>query len=206
MALFPWLDPITAPLVFALGMPLSAGDLFGFATGLLCVGLTVRASIWNFPTGIVNSLTLGLVFLQTRLYADATLQVLFILLSAQGWWLWANGRGGRPDDPVGRASPRHHALLAGGVILAVPVLWWGLTLVKGASPWIDSAITAASVAAQVLLNQRKLETWAWWIGIDLVSIPLYWSRGLPLIAVLYIVFLFMCVQGWRSWRALPVAA
>ncbi len=190
--MFPWLDPLTAPRFFVLGMPLSAGDLAGFASGLLCVALTVRASIWNFPVGILNS--------------DATLQVLFVLLSVQGWWLWAHGRGGSPDDPVGRTSPRDHAALAAGVLVTVPVLWWVLTEVKGASPWIDSAITAASVAAQVLLNQRKLETWAWWIVIDVVSIPLYWSRGLPLIAVLYAVFLCMCVQGWRAWRALPVAA
>jgi nicotinamide mononucleotide transporter len=202
----PWLDPLTAPLFTVLGMPLSGGDLFGFASGIVCVALTVRASIWNFPAGILNSAALGLVFLQTRLFADASLQVLFIVLSVQGWWLWVHGQGGRPDDAVGRTTWQQQVQLLAGVAVAVPILWWGLTQVKGASPAIDAAITAGSVAAQILLNQRRLETWWWWMAIDVVSIPLYWARGLPLIAVLYMAFLLMCVQGYRSWRVLPVAS
>ena len=201
----PWLQPLTAALLTVWGMPLSVGDLLGFASGIVCVGLTVRASIWNFPAGIVNSIVLGLVFLQTRLFADAALQILFVALSLQGWWLWAHGRGGRPGDPVGRTSAKQHAILLTGVAVAIPVLWWGLTEIKGASPLIDAAITAGSVAAQLLLNQRRLESWIWWIAIDLVSIPLYWARGLPLISVLYMVFLCMCLRGWTSWRELPVA-
>lgn len=57
-----FLEPLTRPLWLVMSMPLSIGDVLGFATGLLCVWLTTRASIWNFPTGILNSAILGLVF------------------------------------------------------------------------------------------------------------------------------------------------
>jgi nicotinamide mononucleotide transporter len=88
------------------------------------------------------------------------------------------------------------------------VLWKVLGLLKGSVPIIDALVTSLSLAAQWLLNRRMLENWAWWIAVDLISIPLYVSRGLPLIAVLYVVFLLLCVQGHLRWRrhVAPVAA
>jgi len=47
---------------------------------------------------------------------------------------------------------------------------------------------------------RRLECWVMWIGVDLISIPLYWQRSLPLTAVLYIVFLLICIAGFIDWR------
>lgn len=181
------------------GMPLSWGDLIGFVTGLLCVFLTVRASIWNFPAGIANSLVLGLVFFHQRLFSDASLQVVFIALSIQGWWLWARG-GAAVDLRVTRSDGMEWTSLVVVAAAAWFVLWKLMVLVKGAAPPIDALITSMSLAAQWLLNRKKLDNWFWWIAVDLVSVPLYWSRGLYLISLLYLVFLGLCVSGFVTWR------
>jgi nicotinamide mononucleotide transporter len=67
--------------------------------------------------------------------------------------------------------------------------------------WL-TAIASLSLAAQWLLNRRALETWVFWIGVDVISVPLYLSRGLPLIAALFAIFLVLCVQGLRRWQRL----
>ena len=60
-------------------------------TGGACVYLTVRENVWNFPVGIANSVFFLFLFVGARLYADAALQVVFVALGVQGWYLWLRG-------------------------------------------------------------------------------------------------------------------
>lgn len=196
------LAPLTAPLFVVASMPMSAGDILGFLTGVICVWLTARANVWNFPAGILNSLILGLVFLEQRLFADASLQIVFIVLSAIGWWEWLSRQHARESSPVFATSPKEQVTLITIAALTTLLLWQVLVWLKGACPPVDALITALSLCAQWQLNTRKLSSWAWWIAVDLISVPLYWYRGLPLIAGLYVVFLLICLKGWWHWRSL----
>lgn len=194
------LEAITAPLLTVANMPMSVGDILGFVTGILCVWLTARANVWNFPTGIVNSAILGLVFIQQRLFADASLQIVFIVLGFAGWVQWVRGKHAEESSPVFRSSLRELVVLGIGALVATIAIWQLLIWARGSAPILDALITALSLCAQWLLNRRALENWVWWIVVDVISIPLYWSRGLPLIAALYVVFLLLCVKGWLAWR------
>jgi nicotinamide mononucleotide transporter len=193
------LEALTAPWFHLAGIPLSIGDVSGFATGLVCVALAAKGSILNFPFALVNSLILGAVFFQARLFGDMTLQAVFFALGVIGWIQWASAGAG------GATRPKDYRTLdfAVGALVVVSltlVLRKILVLMGGAAPWPDAVITSASLWAQWLLNRKSISSWAWWIGVDLVSVPLYWSRSLPLIAILYVVFLGLCVQGWLTWR------
>ena len=196
------LAPLTAPLFIAAGMPMSAGDILGFVTGVICVWLTARANIWNFPAGILSSAILGLVFVQQRLFADASLQIVFIVLAVIGWRKWLTHQHSQNTAPVFSSSAREQVILLGIASITTILLWQLLIRLKGASPPVDALITALSLCAQWQLNRRQISSWAWWIAVDLVSIPLYWSRDLPLIAGLYVIFLLICLRGWRHWREL----
>jgi nicotinamide mononucleotide transporter len=196
---------LTHPVLVIAGMPMSWGDLAGFATGITCVWLAARAIIWNFHFGILNAAILGLVFLQQRLFADASLQIVFIVLNARGLQAWRAGQQLSEAAPVFRITRSDTVRSMLAIACMVPVLWWVLGLMKGSAPLVDACVTSLSIVAQWLLNRRVLENWIWWIVVDLISIPLYVSRGLPLIAVLYVVFLLICLQGYVRWRALVAA-
>ena len=185
---------------FQLGtVDLTWGDGLGFATGLLCVWLTAKASPWNFPWGILNSAILGIVFLDQKLFADSALQVVFIVLSVQGWWQWSAPRR-RQTIGFRTTTLREQTQLLGVAIGVALLLWLVLVELRGSSPPLDALITALSLCAQWQLNRRQVSSWYWWIAVDLISVPLYWSRGLYLIAGLYVVFLALCVRGLRNWR------
>jgi len=103
---------LTHPVYVVAGMPMSWGDMAGFLTGIVNVWLAARAHVWNFHFGILNAAILGLVFLQQRLFADASLQVVFIVLNLRGLLQWRAGHTVRESDPVFRLA--HGELLVHG--------------------------------------------------------------------------------------------
>ncbi|MBP9946463.1 MAG: nicotinamide mononucleotide transporter [Vicinamibacteria bacterium] len=173
-----------------------------FVTGAACVWLTVRANIWNFPIGLVNTATFSVVFFEARLYGDAALQVVYFVLGLVGWYLWLFGGVHRTALRVVRASAMERAVVAAAVIGGTLVLWRTLHSVGGSASFWDAWTTCLSLGAQWLLTRKRLETWHLWILVDIVYVPLYISRGLNLTALLYAVFLVMAVMGLRHWRLL----
>ena len=62
-------------------------EILGFLTGAASVLLAVRESAWNWPVGIATHLFPDL-FWKAKLYADALLQIVYIVISIFGWWNW----------------------------------------------------------------------------------------------------------------------
>ena len=210
------LAPLNAVL-FTLGNDqVSVSELLGFGTGAACVWLTVAARISNFPVGIANSAFFLVLFASARLYADSGLQVVYIVLGFLGWWQWLHGGTSRGRLVVARAGWR---LLAGCVVFVVASTW-GLTLLLGwardIAPFWDALTTGLSLAAQFLLNAKRIENWAFWIIADVIYVPLYVVKRLDLTAIVYVLFLALCFAGVATWRralraelapgALPVTA
>jgi nicotinamide mononucleotide transporter len=194
------LAPLNAVL-FRLGSDqVTAAELLGFVTGAASVWLTVRARISNFPVGIANSAFFLVLFGSARLYADSGLQVVYIALGFAGWWQWLNGGQDRSRLEVGRSG----AWLLAGCATFVVAATWGLTLLLRAAddiaPFWDALTTAISLAAQFLLNAKKIENWAFWIAADLIYVPLYMVKRLDLTALVYVLFLGLCAAGVASWR------
>jgi nicotinamide mononucleotide transporter len=179
--------------------PFGLTEALGFVTGALCVYLVVRENVWNFPVGIANSAFFLALFAGARLYGDAALQVVYIALGFQGWYLWLRGGENRTPLRVERASRR----LLAGVAAFVVAGTAGLTLffrhVNDSAPFLDALTTALSLGAQYLLNRKAVENWWLWMTADVLYIYLYSTKGLHLTAVLYFVFLCLCVAGLWSW-------
>lgn len=180
--------------------PISWTETFGFVTGAACVFLVVRQNIWNFPLGLANNIFFLVLFGQARLFADAGLQIVYIVLGVQGWYNWLFGGKGRSALHVRRASWPLLLLTLGFVPLGTWLLMLMLRAMNGAAPLLDALTTALSLAAQFLLNRKVLENWWLWITADVIYIYLYLTRELRLTAVLYAVFLCLCIAGVLRWR------
>ncbi|PWW62429.1 nicotinamide mononucleotide transporter [Actinokineospora spheciospongiae] len=196
------LEPLRATAFTAFGAATSWMEVVGFVTGALCVWLVARQNAWNWPIGIVNNVAFFALFATAGLYADAWLQVVYLVLALYGWWAWLRGGTRNGALTVSRTTAAQWwVLLAVGVVATV-----GLTLVLNHAtdstvPFPDAVTTVLSLLATWGQARKKVECWWLWITADVVYVPLYAYKGLWLTALLYLGFIALCVLGLRSWRA-----
>jgi len=189
-------DSLFAP-VMVFGQESSWLELIAVATGLITVGLAAKNHVLNWPTGLVNVACSFILLMRVKLYADSALQIFFAVLSIYGWIHW---RGGGTPAPVIRCPWRELILAFAVTIVATAGIYLALTWwTDGRLPVFDASILTLSVLATYLQARRAIESWVVWILVDVISIPVYIERGLPVFAGLYAVFLAICFFGLWYW-------
>ena len=170
-------------------------------TGFTCVWLAAREALWNFPVAIFSCLLYIFIYYQKALYADSGLQVLFIALSAYGWYEWLYG--GRNQTPLAVSHTRPAEWAGAAVFVAAFTAGFGYYLghhTDSSFPYLDSFTTGTSLAAQFLLMRKRLENWWLWLLVDVIYVPVLWLKQLYPTSLLYAVYLVLASYGYWQWR------
>jgi nicotinamide mononucleotide transporter len=181
-------------------LPITLSETFGFLTGLLSVWLVVRENVWNWPVGIVNSVFFVFVFWHARLFADMSLQFLYVALGFLGWYQWLYGGEQKSALHISSIKWPLVAILSLVGLAATAGMTLYLRSVHDSSPFLDALTTVLSLIAQFLLTKKILQNWYVWMTADVLYIGLYLYKGLALTSLLYLVFLSLCCLGWKEWR------
>lgn len=181
-------------------LPLDFTEALGFATGAICVWLVTKGNIWNWPVGLVNNIFFAVLFWKARLFADCGLQGIYFILGIYGWRQWLHGGENQSRMKVSKSTRTEWVVLLVFIPVGTLLLRSLLIAVNGSAPFFDSLTTVLCLSAQYLLCRKRIENWFFWILADIIYIPLYFTKGLPLIAVLYAGFLILCLVGWSRWR------
>lgn len=181
-------------------------EAFAALVGAVSVYLSVREKVWSWPTAIVNVTLYIFVFYQAKLYADMGLQVVYIVLSVYGWYNWLHGGERHAALHVSR-TPKSQRLVLPVVVVAMTVLLGTMfdRLTDASLPYLDSALTSASLVAQWMMTRKYLENWLVWIVADVAYVMMFLYKDLFLTAALYAVFLVLAVLGYRGWRRSLIA-
>ena len=199
--------PVVISLGLALGailrlLPFSWLETFGFISGAWGVWLQVRENVWNWPVQLVSSALYVVVFFQARLFADTSLNVLYILLYLLGWYWWLRGGENHSTLHIGRLSWRLGGLLTLAGALGTAILTVFLGAVHDSAPFLDALTTVMSLVALFLTGRKLLESWWLWIAVNLIYIGLYLYKDLVLTSILYAIFAALSVVGLINWRRL----
>jgi nicotinamide mononucleotide transporter len=203
--------PVVLSVAFAAGaatriLPFDWLETFGFITGAWGVWLQVRENVWNWPIQLVSSALYVAVFFNARLFSDAGLNVVYVVLYVFGWYSWLRGGADHRALGITRISLRQVLLLS--AVAAVATTGWTavLTSIHDSAPFLDGLTTVLSLIALFLTGRKIFESWHLWIFVNIVYIGLYVYKQLDLTAVLYGIFAALSVAGLLNWRRLLPAA
>lgn len=169
--------------------------------GLASVFFSMKENILVFPTGIISTLIYVYICLIVGLYADMGINAYYFIMSIYGWHVWSKPTKVGETRPVTWLSNRgilNSLLLFGSSHL---LLYFVLSNYTDSivAHW-DSFTTSTAFVGMWLMAKKKVENWIAWIITDLVSIPLYFHKGLILTSVQFLVFTVLAVMGLIAWR------
>ena len=168
--------------------------------------LAVRQHILCWLCWIISSCLYLYVMYEAGLYMESMLQIFYIIMGFYGWSQW-NRSGDQGSFQVNRWSPVNHLIAIAVVLILTFSSGQVLELyTEAAMPFIDALTTWGAVAATYMVAKKLLENWIYWFVIDSISIYLFVSRELYFTAFLFLVYLFIFVIGYRSWREMESTA
>lgn len=182
--------------------PVTWLEVVAFVLSVAMVLANLRVNPVGWPLAMASSALYAVLFADSRLYGEASLQLFFIAVSAWGWWQWLRGTG--DDGQALRVRRMTGALRARA--LAATLLAWPLValllmrLTDSDVPWLDALATVGSVCGQILLGRKYVENWPVWVAVNVFSVGLFAVKLLWLTAILYALFAVLALAGWRAWR------
>ena len=161
--------------------------------------LAIRQNIWCWFCAAISTAMYVYLFASANLYMESLLNVFYFGMALYGWTVWRGGKTG-DEQPVSVWPIQVHVY---AIAIIIPVAAAsGFLLARftdAAYPYIDSATTFAAIWATFLVARKILENWWYWLVIDVVSVFIYWTRGLEATAILFVVYVVLIPIGLIAW-------
>ena len=176
-------------------------QIVGTTLGLLYLWLEYKANIWLWIVGAIMPVVHGVLYFQSGIYADAAMQLYYVLAGVYGLVVWKR-RPKKSDDGHIRHTPMKWIvpLVAVYAVLHVVFYFFLSEYTDSRVPLFDSMSTALSIVAMWMLSRKLVEQWLVWLVVDMISVGLYIYKGIPITAGLYALYCILAVAGYVRWR------
>lgn len=171
--------------------------------GLLSVWYAKKDNILVFPTGLINTSIYVFLLYKWSLLGDMMINFYYFVMSIYGWYIWSRKTDNITEFPISKISV-HEKKLSGIIFLLtvgfVVVVYLFFNKFTNWMAYVDTFITGVFFVGMWLMAKRKIENWIFWIVGDLVSIPLYFSKGYTFTSFQYIIFTILAISAYLEWK------
>ena len=170
--------------------------------GLLSVWYSKNNNILVFPTGMISTAIFIYLLFKWALLGDMLINAYYFIMSIYGWFIWTR-KENNIATPITRVNSHEKKI---GLIIFISSLVFVYLVYVYFDKWgtitsyIDNLTTAIFFVGMWLMAKRKIENWIFWIVADIISIPLYFYKGFTFTSLQYLIFTFIAIAGYYSWK------
>lgn len=178
-------------------------ELIAIVFGFLTVIYSKRENILVFPTGMVQTGIFVYILFVYGLLGDMLINAYYFIVSIIGWYLWTR----KVDDshyiPITKTTSKEKlwsVLLFIGTLIFVTIMYLLADRFDVWTDYVDTLTTAIFFVGMWLMAKKKLENWVYWIVGDIITVPLYWYKGLIFTSLQFFVFTIIAIYGFKAWK------
>ena len=178
-------------------------EITGVLFGLLSVWYAKKNNIWVYPTGMISTSIFVYLLFKWALLGDMIINAYYFIMSAYGWYYWSKREEQVIVHPITSTTKKEFKTALLLFVASLLFIFWVYQVFdkwKNWTAYVDTLTTAIFFVGMGLMARRKIEHWLFWILGDIISIPLYFFKGLTLTSLQYVIFTLIAMYGYRSWK------
>lgn len=177
-------------------------ELIAVSFGIASVIFAKNENILVFPTGIISTILYIIICYKFILYGDMLINIYYTLMSLYGWYLWSFKVSG--ENVVITTSKKDDVaksiFIFLSTIVIISCIYVYFDRMRNMTDYLDTFTTAIFFTAMWLMANKKIEHWIFWIIGNLISIPLYFVKGLGFSSIQFTIFLILAIIGYMQWK------
>lgn len=196
-----FIDFFVAPYTTATALAIAL-EVLAVLLGILSVWYAKKENILVFPTGIFSTALYVYICFKFALYGDVIINVYYTLMSVYGWFMWHRKiEGNSIEITQSTIKDMMWALVIFVTTAAFVILvYLYFERFNRITDYFDTFTTGVFFAAMWLMANKKIEHWLFWIVGNIISIPLYFVKGLGFSGLQFTIFLILAIQGYFEWK------
>ena len=178
-------------------------EVAGIVFGLISSICSMRNSVWVYPTGIVSTLIFVYILLKFNLLGDTIINGYYFVMSIYGWDIWTRKVTSTQTTPISKATKNDYMYSLGiflSTMFFIYIIYYVFEKFEGWASYIDILTTGLFFVGMWMLAKKKLENWLFLLMGNVISVPLYFYKGLTLSSFLYVIFVIISIFGYLAWK------
>ncbi|WP_396137652.1 nicotinamide riboside transporter PnuC [Flavobacterium sp.] len=171
--------------------------------GIISVLFARKNNILVYPTGLISTLIFIYILYNFKLYGEFIINIYYSVMSILGWYLWSRRNNGQEEFPISIMNSKDYkisAIIFIATLLFIAFIYQFFDKFTDLTAYVDAFTTALFFVGMWLMAKRKIENWIIWIIADIISVPLYFYKGLTVSSLQFIVFTIIAVLGYIEWK------
>ena len=177
-------------------------ELIAVSFGIASVIFAKNENILVFPTGIISTILYIIICYKFILYGDMLINIYYTFMSLYGWYVWSFKVSG--ENVVITTSKKDDVaksiFIFLSTIVIISFIYVYFDRMRNMTDYLDTFTTAIFFTAMWLMANKKIEHWIFWIIGNLISIPLYFVKGLGFSSIQFTIFLILAIIGYKEWK------